>query len=63
MVCTHPLTSHCQTITATDRVRNATEYPVLGTLLGGPLHGYEMRRWLGELDRSGGSPRVKFTLS
>jgi DNA-binding PadR family transcriptional regulator len=29
-------------------IRNPAEYPVLGILLGGPLHGYEMCRRLGE---------------
>jgi PadR family transcriptional regulator, regulatory protein AphA len=29
-------------------IRNPAEYPVLGILLGGPLHGYEMCRRLGD---------------
>ncbi len=34
--------------TATPVSRNPAEYPVLGILLGGPLHGYDMCRRLGE---------------
>ena len=33
---------------ATAGTRNPAEYPVLGILLGGPLHGYDMCRRLGE---------------
>jgi PadR family transcriptional regulator, regulatory protein AphA len=44
----HIMTSHHNTNSRTKGIRNSAEYPVLGILLGGPLHGYEMCRRMGE---------------
>ncbi len=48
MVSSQIMTSHHRATTATKGIRNPAEYPVLGILLGGPLHGYDMCRRLGE---------------
>jgi len=42
------MTSQPQANPRSKSIRNPAEYPVLGILLGGPLHGYEMCRRLGE---------------
>jgi len=42
------MTSQRKATNATKATRNPAEYPVLGVLLGGPLHGYDMCRQLGE---------------
>lgn len=47
-VSSHIMTSHYQATAAPKIVRNPAEFPVLGILLGGPLHGYEMCRRLKE---------------
>jgi PadR family transcriptional regulator AphA len=47
MLSSQIMTSHHKA-KATKGIRNPAEYPVLGILLGGPLHGYDMCRRLGE---------------
>lgn len=42
------MTTPDQTSRHTKRSRNPAEYPVVGMLLGGPLHGYHICRRLGE---------------
>jgi len=42
------MTTPDQTSRRTKRSRNPAEYPVMGMLLGGPLHGYDICRRLGE---------------
>ena len=48
MVSSQTMTSHHKAIAGTKGIRNPAEYPVLGILLRGPLHGYDMCRRLGE---------------
>jgi PadR family transcriptional regulator, regulatory protein AphA len=42
------MTSHVKATPSSQRTRNPAEYPVLGILIGGPLHGYDMCRQLSE---------------
>jgi len=48
MVSSQVMTSHHKAIMGTKGIRNPAEYTVLGILLRGPLHGYDMCRRLGE---------------
>jgi len=44
----HGVTSHKENMGASQMIRNPAEYPILGILLLGPMHGYDMCRQLGE---------------
>lgn len=48
VVSSHLMTSRLPSISCSEKIRNPADYPVLGILFGGRIHGYEMCRRLEE---------------